>query len=328
MKHLVRAGLVCVLLGAGSLYAQSVISAHSGMIHYTEGEVLLAGKPVEASATNFPAIPENQELKTGEGRAEILLTPGVFLRLSEESAVRMISNRLSNARLEILAGSAVVESADLMKENSVTIHLRGSEVEIRRNGIYRFDFDPPQLRVFSGEAGVTTNGEVRVIKEGKLLAFDGMTIAKFDNKVGDALNRWSRRRAEYIALANISAAKSLSDSGRSWGRGGWLLNPYFGMYTFIPYSGAYWSPYGYRFWSPGTVYMVYQPRPVYTGGGWGGGGMYNANLGYVTMPQTSSGRSGTMAAAAPSVSAPTTAASGAASAPVSRGSGHAGGGRK
>ena len=206
MKHLGRAGLVVMVLGAGSLYAQSVISAHSGLIHYTEGEVLLAGKPVESSATSFPEIKENQELRTEEGRAEILLTPGVFLRLAENSSVRMISNRLSDARLDFLAGSAVVESADLMKENSVTIVFKDSAVELRRNGIYRFDSEPAQMRVFDGEAGVTTNGEVRVIKEGKLLAFDGMTVAKFDPKVGDPLNRWSRRRAEYIAMANISAA--------------------------------------------------------------------------------------------------------------------------
>ena len=37
------------------------------MLHYTEGAVLLGGKPVESSATSFPEIKENQELRTEEG---------------------------------------------------------------------------------------------------------------------------------------------------------------------------------------------------------------------------------------------------------------------
>jgi hypothetical protein len=326
MKRCVEAVFAIFLLGGFALYAQNVISAQSGMVHYTEGKVLLAGKPIEPSMTNFPGLKENQELRTEQGRAEVLLTPGVFLRLAENSAIRMISNRLTDSRLEFLAGSAVVESADLLKDNAVAVVFRDSTVQLRKNGIYRFDSAPAQLRVFDGEAAVRTGSQELVVKAGKLLSFDGMAVEKFDRNLGDALDRWSRRRDGYIAMANISGAKTLADYGYSY-RSGWLWNPYFGMYTFVPGSGMYWSPYGFRYWSPYTVYQVYQPQPMYTGGG-GGGGMYNSNLGYTTMPQTSSGHSGTMAVATPSVSAPTTAASGAAAAPVSRESGHAGGARR
>jgi len=40
-------------------FAQTVISAHSGLIHYVEGRVLLDGKPVEVKITNFPEVKEN-----------------------------------------------------------------------------------------------------------------------------------------------------------------------------------------------------------------------------------------------------------------------------
>lgn len=127
-----------------------------------------------------------------------------------------------------------------------------------------------------------------------------------------------------MSMANISAAKSVHDSGMSWLSSGWRWNPYFGMFTFIPLRGSYLSPYGYRFWSPREVYRIYQPQ-VFQSGDFGG---FGGHPGYRTIPQTSSGYSGTVAAAPPSVHAPTTAASGAASAPISRGSGNAGGARR
>ena len=77
-----------VLLGLSSFaaLAQSVISAKSGLIHYVEGRVLLAGEPVESHLGTFPDIKENAQLRTEEGRAEVLLTPGVVLRIGESSA--------------------------------------------------------------------------------------------------------------------------------------------------------------------------------------------------------------------------------------------------
>ncbi len=329
MRNLVRGVLVLAAAG-GALFAQNVISARSGLVQYTEGKVLLAGKPVEPSLTNFPEVKENQELRTEEGRAEVLLTPGVFLRLGELSSFRMVSSRLTDVRLEFLSGSAVIESDDLLKDNSVTITYKDSAAHLKRTGVYRFDSEPAEFRVYSGQATVEAGGKVFDLREGKILNLSDFTVAKFDPKVGDTLSRWSRRRGEYLAMANISAAKSLSDSGASWLRSGWLWNPYFGMFTFVPYRGAYWSPYGFRFWSPVQVYQVYAPRPVLNPNhGWGGGGGgYNSGLGYATMPQTSSGHSGTVASAPVSAPAPTTSAGAAASAPISRGGGQAGGGHR
>ena len=35
--------------------------------------------------------------------------------------------------------------------------------------------------------------------------------------------------------------------------GGWAFNPIFGMYTYLPYSGFGYSPFGYTYYSPNTV---------------------------------------------------------------------------
>jgi uncharacterized membrane protein YgcG len=265
-----------LLLGAGVLIgsscfvasAQSVISAKSGLIHYVEGRVLLGDQVVESKFGSFPEVREKSELRTEDGRAEVLLTPGVILRIGESSAIRMITNRLIDTRVEFLSGSILVEAGDLPKDNAVTIVHKDYTVQLQKKGLYRFDSQPDELRVYDGETIATLGDKNLEVREGRLLAFDGgMTVARFDTKDGDSLYRWSRRRGEYLALANISAAKSVRDSGYYMGSNSWYWNPYFNMYTFIPARGLYSSPWGFAFWSPYTVYDYLYYAPMMQRGG-------------------------------------------------------------
>ncbi len=307
-------------------WAQSVISAHSGVLHYSEGTVFVGDKQADGKFGTFPDIKENGHLRTEQGRAEVLLTPGVFLRLGENSEIRMVTNRLIDTRVEFLSGNAMVEVDDQLKDNSVSIVYKDFTVQLKKHGLYGFEADPAQLKVYNGEAEVTSQGNVVQVREGKMLPFTGaMAMEKFDNKDGDALWRWSKRRAEYVSVANLSAAKYVKDSGTStWNTGAWYYNPYYSMFTFIPGRGTYYSPFGYSLWSPYTVYNVYAPRPVYAdNSGYNAGGAYNS------IPMASGGHSGAMAAASSSAGSgshvSTTTSAGAASSGVSRGSGNAGG---
>src|SRR6202051_1965578 len=92
---------ICTFVLAGGAWAQSVISAHSGVIHYVEGDVSIDGTAIQPKFAEFPEVKPGQLLATGEGRVEVLLTPGVFLRLTDNSSVRMISNALPDTRLEV-----------------------------------------------------------------------------------------------------------------------------------------------------------------------------------------------------------------------------------
>src|SRR5579885_3579285 len=109
MKRLEQVGLgvLLVALAGGNTFAQQAISARSGMVHYVEGKVFAGDQPVEGKFGNFPQVQEKQVLRTEEGRAEILLTPGVFARVGENSSFRMITNRLIDTRLELLKGTAI-----------------------------------------------------------------------------------------------------------------------------------------------------------------------------------------------------------------------------
>lgn len=331
MRRRAAVWISTAVLSCSAAFAQQVISARSGLIHYVEGRVLIGDQQVESRLGNFPDVKENATLKTELGRAEVLLTPGVFLRVGENSSFRMITNRLIDTRLEFLSGTAVLEVADMLKDNSVTVVFRDATIRPVKNGLYRLDSDPPALRVFDGEAQVETPGGKLAVKEGKMLPFDGSLAAmKFDKKSTDALDRWSRRRAEVVAMANLSAAKGLRSRGLRSSM--WAWNPYYGMFTFIPARGVWTSPYGFRFWSPYEVYRIYNPppvmasRPMYDAGG----------AGYSSMGTTHSGYSGTIAGSSSGASspaaashAPSSAASSASSAPASSGSsGSAGGARR
>jgi hypothetical protein len=317
--------ILAVTLGCAAISglapAQQVISTKSGTLNNVEGKVLLDGKPVEVKIGNFPMVRKESELRTDEGRAEVLLGPGVFLRMGESSAFKMLDDRILETRLELLSGSMVVESGGLQKDESVTVIYKDATINLLKDGVYRLDSEPARLMVYDGEAKVLQNGQTQSVKRARLLPLNGVAVAeKFDNKTGDSLFRWARHRAENLAVANVSAARSAGRWGNSFGSNGWVFNPYFGMFTYVPYNGIYNSFWGYPFWSPREVYSAYYvPRPSYTGGG----GVPSTNhQTYTTIPATSTGNSGAVARTA----APTAASSaGTVSVPRESGSGHASG---
>ena len=65
----------------------------------------------------------------------MLLTPGVFVRIGEWSTIRMIANQLSDTRVELLAGSAVVDSAEPSSGTSVTLIYKNWSVRFLEQGV-------------------------------------------------------------------------------------------------------------------------------------------------------------------------------------------------
>jgi hypothetical protein len=243
-----------------------VISAHSGVIHYIEGDVSVDGTPVHPKFAEFPDVKAGQLVATTEGRAEILLTPGVFLRVAENSSVRMLSNALADTRLEVVSGSALVEVGELLEHNSITFEVPGSKMELGKKGLFRIDANPASLRVYEGQARVTDGSKTLTARKGHQIDFATAELAdtRFDAKETDAFYRWGSRRAEYVAAANVISARVTSNSDYSSSfisnPGAWSWNPYFGMFTFLPSDGIYWSPFGSPFYSPAMVWSAYVPR--------------------------------------------------------------------
>lgn len=251
-----------IVFSTVSAFGQSVISARSGVVHLSQGAVFIGGQPVDQKFGTFPDIKENATLKTAEGRAEVLLTPGIFLRVGENSAIRMVSNRLIDTRVEFVSGEAMVESDITYKDNKdthVAVVFGDYTVTIAHHGLFSLQSDPAQLKVFAGEVEVAHGTDKALVKEGRLMPFSpALAAEKFDNKEGDSLYRWSQNRSQSLAVANISAAKSAHDSGfysSSRGAGSWFFNPNYGMYTYLPGGrNIAFSPFGYSFYTPHSVY--------------------------------------------------------------------------
>ena len=244
------------VLAGSSLHAQYVISAHSGLVQYVEGKAYLDDTLVEPKFGKFLEIKENQELRTLEGRAEVLLTPGVFLRMSENSSIRMLSTRLTDTRVEILTGSAMVECDDGPKVNAVTLLYKGASVLLVKHGLYRLDANQARLQVYDGESIVKRESGALTLKSGKRTTLAGaLTAENFDRRQGDELYIWSGQRSSYLAKANVASAMALRDSGSYSGMpsGNWSWNPMFGMFAFVPSSGTLYSSFGGSLWSPYTV---------------------------------------------------------------------------
>jgi len=313
-----------VALGAISASAQPVISAKAGTIAKVEGTVYLGDQLVEDSLTKFPDIKENGVVRSEDGRAEILLTPGVVLHLGEKSSFRLITNRLIDTRLELLTGSAVIDAADIAKDTNVTVVCKDATISLSKAGHYRLDAEPARLRVFAGMAGVEIAGRHMEVVAGKMMGLgsDSASVEKFDKNDTDSLDNWARRRSELMALANVSSAKSAYNGYANVSNGGlWNWNPYFGMYTWIPGGGGrFCDPYyGYCYYSPNAVNrLFYQPppQPSYNGGGY--------SPSYGGMAPTSGGYSGAVASSASSVSSAPAAAASASSAASSSGASSAG----
>lgn len=294
--------LAVAAMAAGSVYGQAVVSAKAGVVHYIEGDVNLGDGTTWTSVEvknggKLTEMKEGQQLATSEGRAEVLLNPGVILRLGENSKIKMVSNKLTSTHVELLDGVALVEVSEGLQDTAVTMTVKQADVSLRKMVLARFDSNAG-VRVYKGEAELTAGGAKQTLKEGREFLFGENIVAKFDTKATDPLYRWANRRAEYIAMANVSTARMAQKNGYTGYSAGWYLNPYYGLFTYLPFgNGLYRTPFGYTYYSPSRVYRYYQNyltarTPVYAGGGAGGnsaGRTWNQDYGYYTTESRSAG---------------------------------------
>lgn len=189
---------------------QSVVSTHSGLVYFFEGTVFIGDQQLEQKFGRFPDIGEGRDLHTERGRAEVLLTPGVLLRLDENSGIRMISDGLSDTRVEFLSGSAILQSNGSSLDTSSSLIYKTWNVKSPRRGVYQIDSEPPQLRVYEGEVEVSTEGqkEPLMVREGEILPLSPALVAKPATPTeADDFRTWAMNRGQAIAEENAIGAK-------------------------------------------------------------------------------------------------------------------------
>lgn len=291
---LMAAALTVPAWAAGS----NAKSALPGTLNYVEGQAAIGDESLDSKSIGSAELKPGESLTTENGKAEILLTPGVFLRIGNNSSVKMISPSLTDTELALEKGHAMVEVAEIHPENDIRITEDGATAKLLKTGLYDFDQKRNEFRVFDGKAYLEDDAGRATVKGGHEVSLtDSKPKAeKFDKKSyeeGD-LYRWSSLRSGYLAEANVDAAGIYAANG--WGAGfwgpGWLgaawyWDPWFDAYTFIPGEGIFYSPFGWGFYSPWLV-----PYAPYYGYGhyyhhfsrdyhnWGPGGHYVAGSTY------------------------------------------------
>jgi hypothetical protein len=238
--------------------------AMPGTLNYVEGQASIGDQALTSKQVGTAELENGQVLETGNGKAEILLTPGVYLRLGSNSAAEMVSTSLTNTQVALQRGEAMLEVDQIYKENFIHISQPGADTQVLKTGLYDFDATNQQMRVFDGKAIVSANDHNTTVKSGHELALntENFKSRDFDKKQlaqNDDLYRWSSLRSQYLSEANINTAGLYYANGwygPGWWGPGWYWNPWFSGFTFLPGAGFFYSPFGWGFYSPLVVWRT------------------------------------------------------------------------
>jgi hypothetical protein len=233
-------------------------TAVPGTVNYVEGQASIGNESLDSKSVGTAELQSGQTLTTENGKAEILLTPGVYLRLGNGSSAQMIAPDLTNTQLQLDKGEAMVEVDQIHPENDIRIREDGVNTQILKTGFYDFDADHGQVRVFDGKASVLEADKKITIKSGHELALNPNKLKPtgFDKKQyaeNDDLYRWSSLRSDYLSEANVNTAQAYMVDGwygPGWLGAGWYWSPWFSAYTFVPGGGFFYNPFGWGFYSP------------------------------------------------------------------------------
>ncbi len=284
---------------------QSVISARSGLVNFFEGVVFLDGQPLARKSGTFPRLREGSVLVTESGRAEVLLTPDTYLRIGEDASIRMISGDIDDTQVELLSGSAILDSSQAPAGAFVKIVFKDAAIRILKPGNYRMDAETAQLRVYAGEAEVSRNGNPVKIEASQLMPLDGAPVVRRFTQGSDGLlDIWSEERGSLIS-SNMVNSQSISDPLLDNGPAvpadlasliGYMpmttmpplgLNPYGYSYLYPSYSG--FSPYPslavLAYPAIRSATYLYLPRYGYGPAGVSGRSLYPSGLGIVSTPR-------------------------------------------
>lgn len=283
--------LCCSVLSLAQNHRRFVISAKAGGINAVTGQATVHAK----GGSDWQQLMITDDLDAGDrvrtgqdGRVEILLNPGSFLRVGGNTEFELTNNTLANLELRLLKGTAIVEAtgADGVELN-INISTPHTKLAIVRQGLYRLNVVP----------GDTTE---LIVRKGRVILSDSHTMVKAGNKVvfgqtnvsvakltkedkerlkTDDVDVWSKQRAELLAKSNrqitnkmlYSSFANFRDPLFSRGFGIWYFNARVGCYTFVPFFYGWGSPYGSAY----ATALYYHGR--YTGGGPFYGGNYPAN---------------------------------------------------
>ncbi|MFT3745612.1 MAG: FecR family protein [Pyrinomonadaceae bacterium] len=226
--HAILAVVVGLCVSAG-VFAQAsrndmpaadkyVISARAGAVNYLEGAVsIIRATGRSGILLKRDVVEVGDRVTTGsDGRAEILLNPGSYIRLGKNSSFEFGATDLEDLQIRLDSGSAMFE-VFATDEFRVSVFTPKGKVALIDNGIYRVDVSTDGTALLSVTKGKAEVGETNatVVKDGRTgtVGTDTVAINKFDKDKRDDLAEWSRDRSKALTKINESlSGRNLSNA--------------------------------------------------------------------------------------------------------------------
>ena len=278
----------CAIVGSAQSRNREkfVISAKAGGINAITGQASVHSR----GETDWQQLVITDDLDAGDrvrtafdGRVEILLNPGSYLRLGGDSEVELSNNSLENLEVRLLRGTAIVEATgaeDL--DLNINISTPHTKLAIVRQGLYRLNVVPENATELIVRKGrVILSDSHTKVKGGNKVVFNATNVSvakltKEEKKASESeeVDIWSKERGKMLAKANSRIDnRSLNSAFAVFGgldgfsrdpfsgrNGIWFYNTNSRCYTFLPFYYGWNSPYG----SYGT--SIYYPPAYYPRG--------------------------------------------------------------
>jgi hypothetical protein len=227
----------------------------------------------EEAVVNIP-ITEGDRLGTADGRAEIYLGNGNYIRLDKETKIDIMNlpkKGYELTRVRVWAGNVYFHVTALKEEKNIEIHTSDVSFYVLDVGLYRIDVrENRETEIFVFEGMVEAAGESGsvLIKDEQRLEVSNARFtsrpSRFMASAEDSFDKWSANRVsqvrKYLAesylpeeledfeneLATHGDWVHTSEYGYVWVPGGveesWRPY-YYGRWLWIPLSGWTWLPY-------------------------------------------------------------------------------------
>jgi len=227
----------------------------------------------ESGIINMP-IAQGDRVSTTDGRAEIYLGIGTYLRLDRRTKLDILDlpHRSSGiTRLRLWDGNSYLSVRRLDEHKPIEIHTSDMSLYILDRGLYRIDVREnreTEIYVFSGMLEAAGDGRSSLIKSGqRLRAVQGQFTsnpAPFTLAAIDSFDLWSENREDLLSrrlatyylpdelgdfeyeLASYGRWDTVSPYGHVWIPGGLSVGwrPFHhGRWVWYPVSGWTWVPY-------------------------------------------------------------------------------------
>jgi hypothetical protein len=194
----------------------------------------------EANVHAMETVKSDQPVQTGASSyVELLLRPGAFMRVDENSSVVIESNTPNDVVVKVTSGTALIENVVPEDRLPIRVNIGGVKSLIAMPGLYRFTSDT--ATVIDGVLRIGKNGEA-VFDGMQLKIVDKMYETKdFKDDAGPSgLDVWSRQRSQNLSKANFTADYGDSQpnfylflANKSL-NAAWIYSPSLNGITFIP----------------------------------------------------------------------------------------------